>query len=94
MKPHLPGQKGQRGGIADDNREFVNTVFWIVCTDVEGFTDRLWEPEQCRQKILSLGEKRIAGTTLESIDEPDFVWLMIDVSHINVRTRSNVSFQD
>ena len=29
LDPHLPGQAGQWGGIAKDNRQFINAVLWI-----------------------------------------------------------------
>ena len=32
IEPHLPGQRGQLGGIARDNRTFVNAVLWIKRT--------------------------------------------------------------
>lgn len=32
LKPILPGQRGQWGGIAKDNRRFINAVFWILRT--------------------------------------------------------------
>jgi transposase len=32
LSPHLPGQEGQWGGKADDNRQFLNGVFWILRT--------------------------------------------------------------
>ena len=32
LEPHLPGQRGQWGGIAQDNRRFINGVFWILRT--------------------------------------------------------------
>lgn len=32
LKPHLPGQCGQWGGIAQDNRRFINTVFGVLQT--------------------------------------------------------------
>ena len=32
IEPHLPGQRGQWGGIAHDNRRFINTIFWILRT--------------------------------------------------------------
>jgi len=32
LEPHLPGQKGQWGRVADDNRRFINAVFWILRT--------------------------------------------------------------
>ncbi|WP_234810980.1 transposase [Candidatus Williamhamiltonella defendens] len=32
LEPHLPGRKGSWGGIARDNRQFINAVFWILRT--------------------------------------------------------------
>ena len=32
LKPHLLGQRGQWGGIAEDNRRFITAVFWILRT--------------------------------------------------------------
>ena len=32
IAPYLPGQRGQWGGIAKDNRNFINAVFWILRT--------------------------------------------------------------
>ena len=32
LQPLLPGQKGQWGGIAKDNRVFLNGVFWEMRT--------------------------------------------------------------
>ena len=36
LEPLLPGQKGQWGGIAQDNRRFINAVFWILRTGAPG----------------------------------------------------------
>jgi transposase len=32
IKHLLPGRPGQHGGIADDNRQFINAVLWIART--------------------------------------------------------------
>ena len=32
LASHLPGREGVWGGIAKDNRLFINAVFWILCT--------------------------------------------------------------
>jgi len=32
LEAHLPGRKGTWGGIAEDNRRFINAVFWIMRT--------------------------------------------------------------
>lgn len=34
IEPHLLGQRGQWGGIAQDNRRFINAVSWILRTGV------------------------------------------------------------
>lgn len=30
LAAQLPGRKGTGGGIANDNRAFINAVFWII----------------------------------------------------------------
>ena len=30
LEPHLPGRRGRCGGIAQDNRRFINAVFWVL----------------------------------------------------------------
>ena len=32
LEPLLPGRKGSWGGKAQDNRRFINAVFWILRT--------------------------------------------------------------
>ena len=32
LEPHLPGRRGQWGGVGRDNRLFINAVFWILRT--------------------------------------------------------------
>ena len=32
LESHLPGRRGQWGGIAKDNRTFINAVMWIFRT--------------------------------------------------------------
>jgi transposase len=32
LEPWLPGRKGSWGGVAHDNRRFINAVFWILRT--------------------------------------------------------------
>ncbi len=32
LEPHLPGQRGQWGGIVQNNCRFINAVFWVLRT--------------------------------------------------------------
>ena len=87
LKPLLPGQRGQWGGIAKDNRNFINAVFWILRTGAP-WRDlpasygkwgtvhqrfRRWRNAGIWEKILEV-----------LINEPDYEWLMIDASHCKV----------
>ena len=84
---HLPGQAGQWGGLAQDNRRFLNGVFWILRT---GSPWRDLPPDYgdwknthrrfCRWRDKGRWEKLLE----QLVDDPDFEWLMIDASHIKV----------
>ena len=87
LEPHLPGQSGQWGGVARDNRLFINAVFWILRT---GAPWRDLPPEYGRwgtvhQRFIRWRDKRVWENLLEIlIDEADYEWLMIDASHCKV----------
>lgn len=84
IESHLPGRKGTWGGVAANNRLFLNAVVWILRT---GAPWRDLPPEYgnwknthrrfCRWRDNGVWEKLLALV----IDEPDFEWLMIDASH-------------
>ncbi len=87
LEPHLPGRKGAWGGQARDNRQFINAVFWILRT---GAPWRDLPPDYgdwknthrrfCRWRDAGIWE----GLLEKLVNEPDYEWLMIDVSHIKV----------
>ena len=87
LEPHLPGQRGQWGGLAQDNRRFINAVFGVLRT---GAPWRDLPPDYRKwgtvyQRFIRQRRKGIWEKLLEIlIDEPDDEWLMIDASHTKV----------
>jgi transposase len=87
LEPHLPGRKGAWGGVAKDNREFINSVFWILRT---GSPWRDLPPDygnwsNVHRRFIRWRDAGIWEKLLEQlVESPDFEWLMIDASHIKV----------
>lgn len=90
--PLLLGRKGCRGGLAKDNRLFINPVFWILRTGAPwrdlppDYSD--WKNTHrrfCRWRDRGLWE-----FLLEKLaSNPDFEWLMIDANHIKVHPHAS-----
>ena len=87
IEPLLPGRKGEWGGVAKDNRLFINAVFWIMRTgspwrdlppDLGGWSNT-------HRRFIRWRDKGVWDNILEAlIDDPDYEWLMIDASHCKV----------
>lgn len=87
LEDKLPGRRGMWGGIAQDNRRFINGVFWILRT---GAPWRDLPPEygdwkNTHRRFCRWRDKGIWENLLETLSgEPELNWLMIDASHIKV----------
>ena len=87
LEPHLPGRRGSWGGVAHDNRLFINAVFWILRT---GAPWRDLPPDygswsNTHRRFIRWRDAGTWEKLLEKlIVEPDFEWLMIDASHCKV----------
>ena len=87
LEPHLPGRKGLWGGIARDNRNFINAVFWILRT---GAPWRDLPPDyggwcNTHRRFTRWRDKGVWARLLEVlIHEPDYEWLIVDASHCKV----------
>ena len=87
LEVHLPGRQGSWGGIARDNRQFINAVFWIMRT---GAPWRDLPPDygdwsNTHRRFIRWRDKGMWERLLEVlIDDPDYEWLMIDASHCKV----------
>ena len=86
LEPHLPGRAGVWGGVARDNRQFINAVFWILRTGAP------WRDlpasyggwKNTHRRFCRWRDKGIWESLLEQcIDEPDFEW----IAHFSDRGR-------
>ena len=87
LGPHLPGREGSWGGRAQDNRRFVNAVFWILRAGApwRDLTPDYGDWKNTRRRFCRRREKGVWGNLLERlVDDPDFEWLLIDASHVKV----------
>ncbi len=87
LEPHLLGREGTWGGVARDNRLFINAVFWILRTGAPWRdlppTYGDWKNTQrrfCRWRDKGMWESLLT----QLIVAPDYKWLMIDASYIKV----------
>jgi transposase len=80
IKHLLPGQPGQHGGIANDNRQFINAVLWIARTGSpwRDLPERLgnWN-SQWRRFDRWAKQGRFAAIA-EVLRDPDLDVLMVD----------------
>jgi transposase len=87
LEPLLPGRPGSWGGIAQDNRRFVNAVFWILRTGApwRDLPPDYGDWKNTHRRFSRWRDKGIWEKLFEAlIDDPDFEWLMIDASHAKI----------
>ena len=81
------GQRGQWGGIAKDNRRFLNGVFWTlrVGAPLRDLPPQYGKWSSVYQRFRLWQDSGVWERILEAlVFEPDYEWLMIDASHCKV----------
>ena len=87
LEPLLPGREGVWGGVAQNNREFLNAVIWILRC---GAPWRDLPPayggwKNTHRRFCRWRDAGVWEALLEQlIVQPDYEWLMIDASHCKV----------
>lgn len=85
LEPHLPGRQGAWGGVAKDNRLFINAVFWVMRTGSlwRDLPPDLGNWRHTHRRFIRWRDKGIWEKLLEMVrDDPDYEWLMIDMCSI------------
>ncbi len=91
LEPHLPGQAGSWGGVAHDNRRFLDAVFWILRTGApwRDLPPDYGDWKNTHRRFCRWRDKGGWERLLERwVDDPDYEWLMIDASHIKVHPQA------
>jgi len=87
LEPFLPGRKGSWGGVAQDNRRFINAVIWILRTGApwRDLPPSYGDWKNTHRRYCRWRDRGIWEELLEKlIEDPDYEWLMIDGSHVKV----------
>lgn len=76
----LPGQPGQHGGIAEDNRRFVNAILWIARTGApwRDLPERFGNWNSIWRRFDRWAAKGIWTRVMDTLRDPDLEWLILD----------------
>ncbi len=80
IKDALPGQIGDPGVTAKDNRLFVNAVLWIAKTGApwRDLPERFGRWDTVWKRFDRWGKKGVWKRVFETLQDPDLEWMIID----------------
>jgi transposase len=80
IKDLLPGQPGQHGKVAKDNRLFLDAVLWIARTGApwRDLPERFGPWNSAWRRFDRWAEKGIWQRVFEALQDPDLEWLILD----------------
>jgi transposase len=82
IEPLLSGKPGDPGRNAEDNRRFMNAVYWIARTGAPwaDLPERFGKYDTVYQRFNRWAKKERWKAIFEALQEPDLDWVMIDSS--------------
>lgn len=92
LEPLLPGRKGSWGGVAQDNRRFINAVFWILRTGApwRDLPPDYGDWKNTHRRFCRWRDKGIWEELLEHlVGEHDLEWIMIDATYIKAHMHAS-----
>ncbi len=84
IKGFLPGQKGDPGVTAKDNRLFIDAIFWIAKTGVQwrDLPVRFGKWNSVWRRFDRWARKGVWQRIFRELQDPDLEWLILDSSVI------------
>jgi transposase len=80
IKDLLPGRPGQHGGVAKDNRLFIDAVLWIARTGApwRDLPERFGAWNTVWKRFDRWARKGVWQRVFEALQDPDLEWLILD----------------
>ena len=80
IKDLLPGRPGQHGGVAKDNRRFIDAVLWIGKTGApwRDLPERFGNWNAVWKRFDRWARKGVWQRVFEALQDPDLEWLILD----------------
>ena len=82
IEPHLPGKAGDPGRTAEDNRLFVNAIFWLAKTGApwRDLPERFGNWNSVFRRFSRWNANGVWAKVLEALGDEDLEELMLDSS--------------
>jgi transposase len=83
----LPGRPGGHGGVARDNRNFLNAVGYVAKTGIpwRDLPERFGKPDTVFHRFNEWCKKGVWQRLLAAVQDPDLEWLMLDSTIVRAR---------
>ena len=80
IEPLLPGQRGGHGGVARDNKLFLNAVWYVAKTGIawRDLPERFGKWDTVYHRYNEWCKKGVWRRIFDAVQDPDLEWLMID----------------
>ncbi len=85
IEDKLPGSKNKRGRPSEDNRKFINAVFWILRTGApwRDLPENYGDWKNTHRRFCRWRDRGVWEYILEIVsEEPDREWIMVDATFI------------
>ena len=85
----LPGRRGGHGGVARDNRAFINAVWYVAKTGIpwRDLPERFGKWDTAFHRFNEWCKKGVWQQVLTAVQDPDLEWLMLDSTVIRAHHR-------